>query len=194
MDRAKILYNFLEKHINIEEIHNILDYGGNGSIIPKEFEKANKFSFDISGVNSTKDVTNISDIESLKNYEWDLIQCCHVLEHVSDPLSLIENMLSYIKKGKYLYIELPYEDYLRKKLPFKAVLKRIIKTPQHLFKNIHSIRHNTLFMHEHINFFRPKTIHTIFKKKNVEIIENSIHKLENIAGQNAAMKILIRKK
>ena len=147
--RKKRLGTYLKENLNIENIHYFLDYGGdNGGFIPDEFNHACRYVYDISGVDVVPGVCRIKSLEELKNYSWDLITCCHVLEHVSDPLQIVEIMADLLHSGSYLYIEVPYENWFK--------------------------QYSNVEINEHINFFDGKTMELIAKKFSLSIVNNSI--------------------
>lgn len=150
-DRKKFLSNLLEGIIDFSQIENVLDYGGDkGQFIPDEFKNANKYVYDISGIDTVKGVNKIKSFEELLSRRWDFIMCCHVLEHLSYPMDVLNNIISIMPKGAYLYIELPYESY------------------------VENTDKKALHIHEHINFFRPKTLHKVFESDDYMIIINKL--------------------
>ena len=46
----------------------------------------------------------------------DLVIASHVVEHVSDPISFLGDIVEYIKPGGYIFIEVPCQDFLHKPL------------------------------------------------------------------------------
>ncbi len=149
--RNSIMLGCVKKYISPSCIKTILDYGGDsGQYIPRIFKKAEKFVYDVSGVKTVRGVKSVSDERVLKNCSWDLIMCCHVLEHVSYPLDLIEKLKSLMHHGSFLYIELPYEDYM------EDFIKQGLPVP----------------IHEHINAFRKETLEQAFGSDEFFILEN----------------------
>lgn len=197
LTRKNAMFELFNKFIDVSKIENLLDFGGRGDFIPDEFKDTNKFVYDISTVQPEPNVTSITDKNDLKNYRWDMIMCNHVLEHVSDPKSYIDELVSYLPVGGYLYIELPYEEYLNNEgyqCSVLNMLRRIYKRPRYLVEGLNSAKYANIVMHEHINFFRPQTMTQIFKNYEIEILENSICKIDNLIGQNAILRVLLRKK
>lgn len=83
---------------------SVIDWGGLGRSINRDFGNCVYYYTDISG--------------SLPESGWinhqgesaDLICSQQVLEHVSDPRTLIGTMIDHLNPGGYLYIEVPNED------------------------------------------------------------------------------------
>lgn len=119
----------------IKGVKSVLDYGGGTGLYIPDVE--NKYVYEIS---HNKLETGVK--------QWggepvDLVMCCHLLEHVSDPVGLVKELRLL---GK-VYIEVP------NKKPLKPI------------------------MHEHINFFTPKSLEImtggkfgVVKLKSMEII------------------------
>jgi 2-polyprenyl-3-methyl-5-hydroxy-6-metoxy-1,4-benzoquinol methylase len=50
------------------------------------------------------------NIESLENERYDVITAFHVLEHLSDPIEVLTQLVSKLKKGGKLIVEVPNAD------------------------------------------------------------------------------------
>lgn len=147
--RKKRLGAYLKENLNIQSIQYFLDYGGdNGEFIPDEFAHAYRYVYDISGVDVVPGIRRIESLDELKNYSWDLITCCHVLEHVSDPLQIVKIMADLLHPGSYLYIEVPYESWFK--------------------------QYSNVEINEHMNFFGIKTMELIAGIFSLSIINNTI--------------------
>lgn len=59
-------------------------------------------------------VNAATKIDDLKRKEFDIIVLFHVLEHVTDPKSLLSFLLTHLSKNGILFIESPNKDYLFK--------------------------------------------------------------------------------
>lgn len=147
--RKNRLGAYLKENVNVENIRCFLDYGGdNGEFIPDEFNNAYRYVYDISGVDVVPGVCRIKSFDELKNYDWDLITCCHVLEHVSDPMQIVKIMTGLLHEGSYLYIEVPYEDWFK--------------------------QYSYIEINEHINFFCIRTMELIAEVFSLSIVNNTI--------------------
>ena len=112
--RKKALVEFLKEHMDFKSVKNLLDYGGDeGQFIPDEFEKAKKYVYEVSGNQVVEDVMLLTDLTEVNEMQWDFIMCCHVLEHLSNPLEVVENLINITKNGAYLYLELPREERIK---------------------------------------------------------------------------------
>lgn len=142
--RKQELGVFFRKWIECDLIHTLLDYGGDeGQYIPDPFCNAEKYVFEISGKKVRDGIILLNDLEEVKRKRFDLVMCCQVLEHVSDPIEVIENMTGVLKKGGYLYIEVPNSN---------------------VFMAYFDVE-----IHEHINFFFRETMLFIASKMGFRV-------------------------
>ncbi len=160
--RKKILSDIIQKYVPQDSISNILDYGGDsGQYIPDIFNSKHRYVYEISDVNPIEGVTRIDNFEDLKDINWDLIMCCHVLEHVSDPKKILDQIFTSLPVNGYLYIEVPYEDYVDPFINTNAVIP----------------------IHEHINLFRCETFSKIFEDCHFEILDIQTVNVPSVDGQ-----------
>lgn len=130
ISRKKFLESIVKRYVNTDKIKKVLDYGGDsGQFIPDCFSGADKYVYEVSNVPTVDGVKNISEKEIESNPDFDFVMCCHVLEHVTNPIEVIYKLISYCKNDGYIYIEVPYET-----VPFAGN-----------------------YIHEHINVYRTKT-------------------------------------
>lgn len=154
---------------------SILDYGGDTGKNTPFRNGENKIDiYEISGID-TLPYTNLVTKEDAFNKKYDLIICSNVLEHVSFPQIIINELELLMNKDSLLYIDLPYED--------------ILKTGESI-----DIYKNKKHWHEHINFFSKQSIIEMFRKTQLEIISLETFDLY-AGGKNASLfQILCRKK
>ncbi len=108
-------YNFLrDKILN----QNVLDFGcGAGGFM----ELAKSSSDSISGVEleealqpsfNSRGLTVFRHLESAKasKKKWEVITCFHVVEHLLDPIDVLHELSSMLKKGGEIVIEVPSAD------------------------------------------------------------------------------------
>lgn len=150
--RKKNVSDYLRKWIDFSIVHTLLDYGGDeGQYIPDLFDKAEKCVYDISGNKVREGIVRLRDLDEVHNRRFDFIMCCHVLEHVSDPMEIIKIMVSVLKENGILYIEVPNENF------FKA--------------------YSDVEINEHINFFRKDTMLFIAAKMGLQVVNVESDKL-----------------
>jgi hypothetical protein len=103
--RQEGIQKLIKQHIDADQIHTVLDYGGDdGSFIPDCFDKSKKYVFDISNVPLTSKVESISLNE---NKIFDFILCTHLLEHVSDPSDILGKIKEHANDNTWIYFEIP---------------------------------------------------------------------------------------
>ena len=74
------------------------------------------------------------------NIDFDLVTCNQVLEHVPEPLKILEEISTVMSPKTWLYFDLPFEKIMQG----NADLEVRLKQKKH--------------WHEHINFFSAKGI------------------------------------
>ncbi|MDD5020753.1 MAG: methyltransferase domain-containing protein [Endomicrobiaceae bacterium] len=189
--RKHNLFDIFKNNIDISKIRSVLDFGGDrGQFIPDQLTNINKYVYEISDVNTVNGVKKISKEAELLKYKYDLIMCCHVLEHVSYPMEIINKLINLMKKGNYLYIEVPYEDYWLPKT-IKIWIKEQIKK-QLIFLGL-NYPLQPIPIHEHMNMFRKQTFKKIFKSKKFNIIYLQLNEDKNISGVKKTIRCLVQK-
>lgn len=166
LKKAKIDYCF---------INNILDYGGDRgqNIDIPEFLNANKYIYDIAGIeviSSIKNVANFSNEE--KKEKFDLVVSQHTLEHISYPVSSMKEIHYMLKKGGYFYFELPQDDptasYFSKR---RMIASYFFKKYRKYLTKLFFYKKLPVFMHEHINYFDKKSVKFLCKKSGLKLLE-----------------------
>lgn len=146
--RRKEIEIFLGEEFDYGSIKYLLDYGGDeGQFIPLKFENAEKYVYEISGNKTRKGIYAINEFDDISNYNWNFIMCCHVLEHVSDPLMILDKIINSLNKG-FFYLELPYETFVNS--------------------------YSDVEINEHINFFTMESIEQIAKIYKIKIKKKQI--------------------
>ena len=144
--RRQGIIEFIKRKLDINDIHSVLDYGGDeGQMIPLEFSHASKTVFEVSGNSVQSGIRLISDFTELMKHTYDFIMCCHLLEHVSDPLHIVCNMFNVLTPEGSLYIEVPNENAYQ--------------------------RYSDYEFHEHINFFGIDTLKIIGSRCGLKCID-----------------------
>ena len=139
--RLKGINEIIDRSINIGNIRKVLDYGGGaGHFIPGKFIFAEKFVYDISGTILSPEIKRY---DPGRQVEWNYIQCCHVLEHVSDPIKFLKDMLKLANTNTLIYIEVPNGD----------------------GPSMHGV------WHEHINTFYEDSLEYIFQLVDLTIVD-----------------------
>lgn len=183
-NRKNNLFRLLKKHADISKIKNILDYGGDkGQFFPDELVKADKYVYDISNIKLIDGIKKIENIEDIKNHNWNLIMCNHVLEHLPYPMTKMKFFSSISKQNTFLYIEVPYE-YQGKSLRGFRKIKRFFKKPIGYY----------LCMHEHCNIFCKQSMEKMLDLNGFEVLSNEIVEQVGTFGKSKIISCLAKKK
>jgi len=108
--RKQAMNDIFLKFLNIDSIKSVLDWGGDrGQFIPECLKNAKKYVYEISNAALEPDVERISTKEDLYSRKFDLITCNHVLEHVSHPKKIIQELYELCNDNGYIFISVPKE-------------------------------------------------------------------------------------
>lgn len=193
ISRNENFTKILKENLDIAKINSILDFGGDeGQFIPKIFKNINKYVYDISNVKTLDNITPLKTQTELKNHNYDLVMCAHVLEHVVNPIETINDIKSIMKKGTYLYIELPYDS------PFcKNPLSNIqfLFNPHYSFINIvkQFIKLKTnkgYLMNEHINYYTLESVKKLMQNAGFKVIYNEFNNIKSEIGNSKVISTL----
>lgn len=149
IDYGELLSRFLEPLLPNEPLA-ILDWGGDsGKNTPLRYRARQHDVYDISDNPVIAGVRAVSREQAIE-HRYDLIVCSNVLEHVSYPSDLLEDMRRVMDPQTLLYVELPFEEVMR----------------QHGDMAIAHKKH----WHEHINFFSPNAIRTLLANVGLSVV------------------------
>lgn len=109
----KNLYQFISISLtNLKKRDKILNIGSGGEVEEyiKKITKKNIYSIDIDKKRKPDQVLSICDDKFIKklNYKPSIILCFEVLEHTSNPIKAVENILRILKKGDKAIISVPF--------------------------------------------------------------------------------------
>lgn len=193
--RRNNLLNFLNKHIQTDTIKNILDFGGDkGQYIPNICSCRDKYVYDISGVEAKNGVISLNKLEDVFGLSFDLIMCCHALEHISYPSEAIKMIKKIGNKNSYFYFELPFDSpfYCGIKEKLQFVFNRYFKFKDLIVKGVEILKDRSFQMHEHINYFTPKSLRILLKKQGFDILAEEIVWVDSKWRKQKVMCILAK--
>ena len=120
-------------------IGSVLDYGGDrGQFIPLTLSHADRYVFDLSGVKPLEGIVSLS--APAEKAPYDLVMCCHVLEHQPWPMNTLRELRSIVSSQGAVYIEVPAGIPTRRYFEATLASSALCST-------------KTPVMHEHINYF-----------------------------------------
>ncbi len=168
------LYKAYPPVLNVK-IKSILDFGGDkGQLIDQIFNEAKKYVYEISNVEL---LPNIEKVDDSSCGVYDFVICSNVLEHVSFPRSIIQQINKMTHDKTIFYLEVPYEQ------PYCSgtLIKRIFQQTALLlfrFTDFISMLKPGMFthMHEHINYFSVNSICQLLQSEGFSNIKISIEK------------------
>lgn len=139
--RMNHIDQIIEAFVAVDNINSVLDWGGGeGRFVPSKLRNCNVTILDFSNEQPTnKAFHRVNKIDPEQTFDY--LQICHVLEHVSEPHKLMSEVASHVRKGGYIYIEVPQDR------P-DSDLEQFISSP-------HASYH---YLHEHINLYSIKSL------------------------------------
>jgi SAM-dependent methyltransferase len=161
-ERLRRLNALIDAHVDFNKITTVMDWGGGeGKFVPTSLTGKHVFVFDISSEPLVN--RNFCRVDRPPgNMTFDYIQLCHVLEHVASPYNLVCDVLSHLRPGGYLYIEVPQE-----------------RTEEEIRQFVSSSPDMHFVIHEHLN---------IFTRRAVKALANS-HGLREISLTTASIDL-----
>jgi hypothetical protein len=183
------------------EIKSALDYGGNeGRTFTKEIGTEQKYIYDISGVPTVDGITSILKESDLSKYQYDLIMCNMLFEHLSSPIHIL-NKISRIGNNRTLfYIEVPSENPFTKGNKL-SILKNISLVTNKNFSIIRLIKYYIksrkepfMPMKEHINFFSINSMETMLNNNGFRVLALCEQKRNSSLGKSDVLSVLFQKK
>ena len=141
---------------------SILDWGGDTGVnTPFKDNFSNAiYIYDISGVEIFGLFPKVSKSTAAQN-SYDLIVCSNVLEHVSFPRRVLEEIKTFMRPTTVLYIEVPLENLVKEYLGEEQLLKHK--------------RH----WHEHINFFSQNSLEKIVAEAGLSLLGFKVQDIES---------------
>lgn len=197
-EQRRVISKMIRDNID-QTINNALDYGGNrGDTFGKDMNIRNKYVYDISDVDVIDGVNKISSYEDLKKITFDFIMCNMVLEHIASPVAFAKDLYDIGTKGTYYYFEVPSENPFQKnKFSIKKNLKLLLNPNFNkikLVKHYLNIRKEPYMpMHEHVNFYTPKSIRTLMENAGFEVISVEENYEKSVLGGTLVLSALCRK-
>ena len=124
-------------------------------------------------ISELENITNVSNqpFEQIKE-KFDLVLCQHLLEHVSYPLREMEKIFYSLKKGGYLYFEVPQGNRADNLFNLKRdIASYIFPWYRKYLSKLFFKKNDFYIMHEHINYFNKKSIKALCKESGLKIIK-----------------------
>lgn len=159
----------------------ILDFGGDhGDLIADLVPARRRFVYEISGVDTVPGVERLRSLTECREHCFDLIISSNVLEHVGSPHEVISQVASLSGSETLVFNEVPYES----ATGFQTRLKRVAQLGV-LAGTRPAVARSILgpgmlnLMHEHVNFYSPKSLNRLMEKSGFKIIASGIYTLKS---------------
>ena len=163
-------------------VGSVLDYGGGDGRLISALNANRKAVFDLAA--GTAMLTGIEAVpaDQLRE-EWDLVVCAQTLEHVTDPLAMVQRLLALTRPGGSLYLEVPNEIWKNATFPGRirnAVLRlaskwRWLFIAMDIYSTGFRIKAGVLPplgflpMREHLNYFTPQALEALVRRAGGEV-------------------------
>lgn len=156
----------------LPERPRVLDWGGDAGVnSPFRFSAEALHIFDISGVAVCNEAIRVSK-EECGRYDYDLVTCSQVLEHVSYPLDVLKQLTLYLGPQTILYLEVPFEGIFNS------------------FDDGLSIGEKKRHWHEHVNFFSPASLRALAHSCSLVILASKTLPV-SLGWRDGAIQMLI---
>lgn len=159
--RMTNLDHIIDGHLDCSRIQTVLDWGGGeGRFVPTSLRSRRVTVLD----HSTEEPADpayqrLNELDADQRYDY--IQMCHVLEHVSEPRSLLLEAASHLNPGGSIYIELPQD--------------RSDDEVQRFRSNPHQMSHT---IHEHLNLYTRTALEKLGASCGLECLHLSNRRLD----------------
>ena len=152
----------------------VLDWGG-GDGLNSLFRDADStvYIHEISGVTPMYGTRRYC--ENNVNIDFDLVTCNQVLEHVPEPLKILEEISAVMSPKTWLYFDLPFEKIMQG----NATLEARLEQKKH--------------WHEHINFFSAKGIKKLVDMAGLNSVGLRAVSATNKPGEDLIFQVLCNK-
>ncbi len=167
--------------IEVGEIQTCVDFGGgHGGVMPNF---PNRFVFEEnSQVKDSQELKVIKRWEEVSQLSPDLVMCCGVLEHVNNPMELVE--LLKTSNAKYFYFEVPAGGPPKRfgLLASRTALNSISRSKitwrlvQRIERNLGRGKLRKYFpfrISEHLQFFSEYGLHKLIQNSDMRIMQIS---------------------
>ena len=182
---ATVARDYTQRHAYVAEVEawlrprlpqraplRVLDWGGGDGANTPFLGHARVEVHDISGCALVPGAQR-ADMDARRHD--DLIVCMQVLEHVADPLALLQDIAAHMGRQTLLYLEVPHEALVRGQAPGAnlAPLKR--------------------HWHEHVNFFTEASMRRLAARCGLHVRDVLFLPFDHGARQGEVMGFLLGK-
>jgi hypothetical protein len=205
--RNAAMESFLSQHIDVSRIDTVLDYGGDrGQFIPPDVGKQ-KFVFELSGAQPVIGVNRIHSDADLVGRHFDLTLLLGVLEHCSEPLSVLLKLKALAHgHNSHIAIGVPYERFslrfVGSGMLYSRYLDTLLKSASTLklvdfYSTVFRVRSNAIpplgivKCHEHLNFFNEQSITALLHRAEMKVVACSVTQTCHYPVRNLSLNVLM---
>lgn len=171
-------------------VERVLDYGGDrGQFMPPELGRE-RVVYEISGAEPVAGVRLAKSRAELGAGGFDLVLCSNVLEHVSDPGALMDELRALGRPGALIVLSVPWERFSLACVPCRGALRSAYEAWLGLMLAAGPLSTAVDFvsvgckvklglvpplgfvkLHEHINFFGPDSLRALLAGHGLEVVD-----------------------
>lgn len=97
--------------MRFDAVRRALDFGGNtGALFPSEISGAERWVVDPSDAPLAPGLHRAKRLDDLERGSFEFVMAIQVLEHVSEPRSIVADLVGLLAPGGTLYLEVPLES------------------------------------------------------------------------------------
>ena len=167
--RRTIVGEILRNNLKVQSVGSVLDFGGGrGELVDGLIPAAENFVYDIAKVGT---LPGVAALELGDPQKVDLVLCSNVFEHVASPRRLLQQIVSFMKPGSYVFIEVPNESPLAARVKAKRIAQFGILMALRTGLALQLARFGTLnVMHEHLNFYQFSSLRRLIESEQLSFV------------------------
>lgn len=203
--RQLAVESFLLRFLDRGTLLRIVDWGGDeGQFIPQLPNIQFAGVFEISGRPVRPGISSLPSLEQVRDASPNLIMLCHVLEHLTEPRTEFESILSILGPGGHLYIEVPLDGH-RLRSPTPARLTSLFRSSRVAFILSDFVsqvsrfqfgwqsRFRLIKQSEHLQFFTLPTIKVIAQELKLNVLGSFTYSPDKSVGTPETLGVLLQK-
>lgn len=196
VNRVAFMTEIVGSHIPINDLRNIIDYGGDeGQFFPPSYSGP-KFVIEVSGKALVEGVQAAPCLEELPSKPH-LVIAAHILEHLVEPTQLVERVRAAIANDGLFYVEVPLDRPIVRPWhggsPYRRYLGWVSTTrgswiaadfASGIFRNFgrRVPRFGAVKQSEHINYFSTQSLRALLTVGGFRVISTQADPAATVGG------------
>nr|BBX77294.1 hypothetical protein MFLOJ_10810 [Mycobacterium florentinum] len=195
-ERTEFMTEVVGAHTDIDNLRNIVDYGGDeGQFFPAGY-RGRKYVIEVSGKNLVEGVQAASTLDELPDRPH-LVIAAHLLEHLVDPLAVVFEIRAAVADDGLFYVEVPldrpkvhpwhagphYRLFLKWVSAFRfswVVLDFITGVARNFGRGVPRL--GTVKQSEHINYFSTRSLRTLLTRGGFRVVSTASDATASVGG------------